>query len=63
MFSMPITEQLMPSDSFVKTLVLNESTWAVTFDGSNDTLRIDSINGIAPTNNSDLYDKLDALLN
>ena len=57
-----ITFQLMQSDAFVKVLVLNEPTWAVSFDGSTGTLQIDSINGVAPTSNSDLYDKLIALI-
>ncbi len=57
-----ITFQLMPSDAFVKVLVLNEPTWAVSFDGSTGTLQIDSVAGVAPTSNSDLYDKLIALL-
>ena len=57
-----ITFQLMPSDAFVKVLVLNEPTWAVSFDGSSGTMQIDSINASAPTSNSDLYDKLIAIL-
>lgn len=35
--------------------------WNVTFDGVGG-LQIDSINGVAPTSNSDLYDKLIALI-
>ena len=35
--------------------------WSVTFDGVGG-LQIDSINGVAPTSNSDLYDKLIALI-
>jgi len=57
-----ITFQLMPSDAFVKVLVLNEPTWAVSFNGAADTLQIDSVASVAPTSNSDLYDKLIALL-
>lgn len=57
-----ITFQLLPSDSYVKVLVLNEPNWAVSFDGSTGTAQIDSVNGVAPTSNSDLYDKLSTLL-
>ena len=57
-----ITFQLMPSDAFVKVFILNEPAWAVSFNGAADTLQIDSVAGVAPTSNSDLYDKLIALL-
>mgnify|MGYP006323221309 CR=1 FL=1 len=54
-----ITFQLMVSDSFVRVLVIGEPSWAVSFDGSSGTLTIDTV---APTSNSDLYDKLIALI-
>lgn len=54
--------QLLNSDLYVKVLVLNEPSWNVSFDGALDTAQIDSVNGVAPTSNSDLYDKLIALL-
>ena len=57
-----ITFQLIYGASFVNVLVLNESAWAVSFNGISNTLQIDSVNGVAPTSNSDLYDKLIALL-
>lgn len=40
----------------------NQADWLVSFDGSGGTFQIDSINGVAPTSNSDLYDKLNALI-
>jgi len=57
-----ITFELKYSDTFVKVLVIGEPNWAVSFDGSTGTLQIDSVNGVAPTSNSDLYDKLITLL-
>ena len=57
-----ITFQLMVSDSFVRVLVIGEPSWAVSFDGSSGTLTIDTVAGVAPTSNSDLYDKLIALI-
>jgi hypothetical protein len=57
-----ITFRLMNSDSFVNVLVINEPAWSVSFNGSTGTLQIDSIDGVAPTSNSDLYDKLTALI-
>lgn len=57
-----ITFQLLPSDTYVKVLVLNEPNWAVSFDGSTGTAQIDTVAGVSPTSNSDLYDKLIALL-
>lgn len=54
--------QLMPSDAFVKVLVLNEASWSVSFNGSTGTLQIDTVDTVAPVSNSDLYIKLVALL-
>ena len=57
-----ISFRLMASDSFVQVLVVGEPNWAVSFNGSANTLQIDSVNSVAPTSNSDLYDKLIALI-
>lgn len=35
---------------------------AISFEGGENTMKVDSINGVAPTSNSDLYDKLIALI-
>lgn len=53
---------LMPADEFVKVVVQDSIDFAVSYDGLGNTLQIDTINGVAPTSNSDLYDKLAALL-
>lgn len=53
---------LKHSSTYVDVLVDGEPDFAVTYDGSTGTLQIDSINGVAPTSNSDLYDKLIALI-
>ena len=57
-----LTFQLLPSDEYVRLLVLNEPKWAVSWNGSTGTAQIDSVNGVAPTSNSDLYDKLVVLI-
>jgi len=41
--------------------MLGEHDWLVSFDGSVGTFQIDTIDSVAPTSNSDLYDKLVAL--
>lgn len=40
---------------------ITSSLWLVSFDSTSDALMIDSINGVAPTSNIDLYNKLNAL--
>ncbi len=57
-----ITFELDLLDSKVRVLVVGEAVWLVSFDGSSSTLQIDTINSVAPTSNSDLYDKLIALI-
>ena len=53
---------LKASNAFVEALIHGETGWAVSFDGSTGTFQVDSIDGVAPTSNSDLYDKLIALI-
>jgi hypothetical protein len=53
--------ELLPSDAFVKITNLGENEWQVSYDGNNG-MQIDSVDGVAPTSNSDLYDKLIALI-
>lgn len=53
---------LKPSNLFVEALIYNEPPFAVSFDGSTGTLQVDSIDTVTPTSNSDLYDKLIALI-
>jgi hypothetical protein len=36
--------------------------FTISFDGSTGTMQVDSVDGVAPTSNSDLYDKLIALI-
>ena len=35
--------------------------WLLSFDGANRTFQVDTIDGVAPTNNVDLYNKINAL--
>lgn len=42
--------------------ISHQVDWLVSFDGSVGTLQIDSIDAVAPISNSDLYDKLTALI-
>ena len=53
---------LKPSNAFVLVKVHNDLPFAISFDGSSGTLQIDSVDGNTPTSNSDLYDKLIALV-
>lgn len=56
-----ISFTLSPSDAFLKASILGENEWQLSWNGTNG-LQVDSIDGVAPTSNSDLYDKLLALL-
>jgi len=55
---------LAPDESYVQILFKSRdnSYFLLSFDGSSGTLKVDSIDGVAPTSNSDLYDKLIALI-
>jgi hypothetical protein len=53
---------LKQSNAFIMVKVHNDTPFAVSWDGSSDTLQIDSVGGVSPTSNSDLYDKLIALI-
>jgi len=57
-----ISFQLAESGAIVKVLVFGETEWAISFDGSINTLQIDSVDGVAPTSNDDLFSKLETLL-
>ena len=55
--------KLKSDNSFVEAVVLNDGKWTVSFDDSVVTaLKVDSVDAVAPTSNSDLYDKLIALI-
>lgn len=57
-----IAFQLVADESFIKVIVSGVPSWAVSYNGSTGTLQIDSVDGVAPTSNSDLYNKLVAVL-
>jgi hypothetical protein len=42
--------------------IAGQPDWLVSFDGKVGTFQIDSVDGVAPTSDSDLFDKLKALL-
>lgn len=48
--------------NFVLVDIESQQDWLVSFDGVVGTLQIDSIDGVALISNSDLYDKLNALI-
>ena len=56
-----ISFSLSPSDAFVKASILGEQERQLSWDGTNG-MQIDSINASALLSNSDLYDKLAALI-
>lgn len=41
---------------------LEEPRWVVSYDGAGNSLQIDSVDGVAPASNNDLYTKLAALI-
>ncbi len=55
---------LSPDESYVQVLFKSRENaqFLFSWDGATGTLKLDSINGVAPTSNSDLYDKLIALI-
>lgn len=53
--------KLYPSGCIIVSM-LQEKEWCVSWDGSPGSFQIDSIDGVTPTSNSDLFDKLTALL-
>jgi hypothetical protein len=55
---------LSPDESYVQVLFKSRTNayFLFSFNGSAGTLQVDSIDSVAPTSNSDLYDKLIALL-
>lgn len=57
-----ITFRLALSSAYIDVIVVGEPAWAVSWNGSSGTLQIDSVDGVAPASNSDLYTKLSALL-
>jgi hypothetical protein len=54
---------LDPNENFVEFQFKSKLNYFIlTYNGSSGTLQVDSIDGVAPTSNSDLYDKLIALI-
>jgi hypothetical protein len=55
---------LAPDESYVQILFKSreKNYFLLSFNGSTGTLQVDTIDGVAPTSNSDLYDKLVTLL-
>ena len=55
---------LAPDESYVQILFKDRENaqFILSFNGATGTLQVDSIDGVAPTSNSDLYDKLTALI-
>jgi phage tail tube protein FII len=49
------------SDTYVRVTTIGEPEWQLSWNGTN-VLQVDSIDGVAPISNSDLYDKLIALI-
>lgn len=50
------------SDAYVDVETKHEPRWLVVFEATTGMLLVDSVDGVAPTSNSDLYDKLIALI-
>jgi hypothetical protein len=41
--------------------VITRNDWPLSFDGYTGTFKVDTIDGIAPTSNGDLFNKIDAI--
>lgn len=53
---------LSADSSYVGVSYRGSSSWAVSFNGAAATMQVDSVNGVAPVSNAELYSKLKALL-
>lgn len=49
-------------DSTIYVNIRFEKEWRISYNGSVGTFKVDTINGIAPTSNNDLFTKLEALI-
>lgn len=49
-------------ESFVGVKYAGQVGWSVNYDGAGENLQIDSVDGVAPTDNAHLYDLLTALI-
>ena len=54
--------QLADGDEFIVAYVVGENRWNLSYTNGSANLIVDSVDGVAPTSNSDLYDKLIALI-
>lgn len=54
--------KLMDGNAYVKATEDNGTDLDFSWNGSTGTMQVDSVDGVAPTINSDLYDKLIALI-
>jgi|SaaInlV_150m_DNA_2_1039686.scaffolds.fasta_scaffold00993_11 hypothetical protein len=54
--------KLKNGDTFVEAVVLQDGKWTVSYNTVANALVVDTIDTEAPTDNSDLYDKLIALI-
>lgn len=57
-----ISFQEMNDESFVRIENAQGEHWAVSYNLSEDSIIIDLVDGVAPTSNNDLYNKLKALI-
>lgn len=54
--------QLADSDAYVTAHALEEPHWNLVYAASGQNLIVDTVDGVAPSSNADLYDKLIALI-
>lgn len=55
-------KNFMLRPTLVAGIIDGELEWLLSHDGATGTFQVDTINGATPTSNSDLYDKLIALI-
>ena len=58
-----ISFQTPAAGGFVRVEDRQGQNWAVSFDGAGESLQVDSVDGVVPTDNDDLYNLLIGLLN
>lgn len=54
--------KLKNDESFIEVVVQDDGKWTISYNLVGNSLIIDTIDAVAPTSNSDLYDKLIALI-
>ena len=55
-------EVILMNSDHVSVTAADSERWIVSHDGASSSLQVDSVNGVAPSSLSDLYEKISALI-